>query len=182
MSASSTAREGRILEDLAGVVAPLHVVIEDVRVMPAGKRRLVRVLVDRDLSDLDPSDTTSSVDPLDLDQVAEVTRMVSDRMDEADHMGDQAYTLEVSSPGVDRPLTEPRHYRRNVGRMVTVTGVDESSVTGRLIEAGDDGIRVRVEGPKGQVSEQQMAYDDCARAVVQVEFNRPSTAEDGEDG
>jgi len=183
MSASSPARAGRILEDLTPAVAALDLVVEDVTVMPAGKRRLVRVLVDRDLKDLDASDTTSPVTPLDLDQIADATRVVSERLDTSDAMGEQPYVLEVSSPGTDRPLTEPRHFRRNVGRLLAVRTQAGEQLTGRLVEAGADGIRLEIDGvPAGRT----LTYAECARAQVQVEFNRPDPAadhadDDGED-
>ncbi len=175
MSARPSAREGRIRDDLADVVSSLGLVVEDVSVMPAGKRRVVRVLVDRDLSDLGPDDTTSAVPPLDLDQVAEATRAVSERLDTADHMGDASYVLEVSSPGTDRPLTQPRHFRRNVGRLVTMTTVQGQNLTGRLLSVGADVIRVRVDRGKGATSESEVALRDVTRAHVEIEFNRPDT-------
>ncbi|TWP34385.1 ribosome maturation factor RimP [Leekyejoonella antrihumi] len=186
MSASSNARAGRILEDLTSAVASLDLVVEDVTVMPAGKRRLVRVLVDRDLRGLDDTDTTSQVAPLDLDQVADATRLISDRLDSSDAMGEQAYVLEVSSPGTDRPLTEPRHFRRNVGRLVDVTTDSGEQLAGRIVEADAHGIRLEVTGDKGRTSRRELTYAECARTQVQVEFNRPDQAvdhadEDGED-
>ncbi len=173
MSARPSAREGRIRDDLADVVTTLGLVVEDVSVMPAGKRRLVRVLVDRDLHDLDPDDTTTPVPPLDLDQVAEATRVVSERLDAADHMGDAPYVLEVSSPGTDRTLTQPRHFRRNVGRLVTMTTAQGESLTGRLLSAGADVVRVRIE--QGDPRESDVALADITRAHVEIEFNRPDT-------
>ncbi|HSU74088.1 MAG TPA: ribosome maturation factor RimP, partial [Terrabacter sp.] len=99
----STAQE--IRATLEPVLAPLGLVVEDVSVSPAGKRRLVRVLVDSDISSLDASDTTSRVAPLSLDAVADATRAVGDELDAGDVMGQSPYVLEVSSPGVGRPLT-----------------------------------------------------------------------------
>ena len=74
------------------------------------------------------------------------------------------YVLEVSSPGVDRPLTEPRHWRRNVGRLVTITRREGEPVTGRLTAADDDGVTLDDETP--------YAYADLVRGSVQVEFAR----------
>ncbi len=108
-------------------------------------------------------------DGVDLDAVADVSRAVSEALD-AD-AGDGfagPYVLEVSSPGVDRPLTEPRHWRRAAGRLVTAP-VDGLPITGRVLSADGDGV----------------AFDDrrrdASRAAgvrwvpgkVQVEFNRP---------
>lgn len=178
MSEKQSARTDRISADLAEVLAPLDLLVEDVTVMPAGKRRLVRVLVDRDLpADTDP---TAAVPPLDLDQVADVTRLVSDRLDETDAMGEHAYVLEVSSPGTDRPLTLPRHFRRNVGRLIELSVPDAEPVTGRITRADDAGFTLTVTGKKGATSEHAFSYDDGLHGAVQVEFNRSSdtTGED----
>ncbi|GAB3496205.1 ribosome maturation factor RimP [Flexivirga lutea] len=176
MSEKPSARTERICADLAQVLAPLGLVVEDITVMPAGKRRLVRVLVDRDLPA--PTDPTAVVPSLDLDHVAEATRVVSDRLDETDAMGEQPYVLEVSSPGTDRPLTQPRHFRRNVGRLVEVTVPEQSPVTGRITRADDEGFTLAVGGDrKAPATEQSFSYDDGLRAAVQVEFNRSSDPE-----
>lgn len=175
MSENQSARTERISADLAEVLAPLDLVVEDVSVMPAGKRRLVRVLVDVDIpADGDP---TAAIPPLDLDQVAAATRVVSDRLDETDAMGEQAYVLEVSSPGTDRPLTLPRHFRRNVSRLIELTVSDSPAVTGRIIRADDAGFTLEVTGAKGTTTEQTFSYDDGLRGAVQVEFNRSSDSE-----
>lgn len=178
MSEKQSARAERISADLAEVLAPLDLLVEDVTVMPAGKRRLVRVLVDRNLPD--DADPEAAIPSLDLDQVAEVTRVVSDRLDETDAMGEQAYVLEVSSPGTDRPLTEPRHFRRNVGRLIELTVPEQTPFTGRITRADGDGFTLTVTGAKGATSEHSFSYDDGPRGAVQVEFNRSSdtTGED----
>src|SRR5215469_10062230 len=97
--------------DLARLLEPVIVAsgldLEDVRVSQAGRRRLLRLVVDADGG-------------VGLDQIAEVSREVSARLDASGVMGEVPYTLEVSSPGVDRPLTEPRHWRRAQGRLVSV--------------------------------------------------------------
>ncbi len=92
-------------------------VVEEVSVTPAGRRSVVRIAIDADLSGLPADDETSLVEPLTLDEVAEATRTLSDALDETDALGEAPYVLEVSSPGVGRPLEAPRHYRRNVGRL-----------------------------------------------------------------
>lgn len=175
---SASARTERVFADLAQVLAPLGLVVEDVSVMPAGKRRLVRVLVDRALPE--GADATSVIPPLDLDHVAEVTRAISERLDETDAMGEQAYVLEVSSPGIDHPLTQPRHFRRNVGRLVELTLPEQAPVTGRISRADDAGFTLEVPGAKDTTTEQSFSYDDGPRGAVQVEFNRSSDPE-GED-
>jgi len=120
-----------------------------VSVTSAGRRSVVRVVVDRDGG-------------VDLDGVAEVSRVVADALDDDRVTGDAPFTLEVTSPGVDRPLTQPRHWRRAIGRLVAVDGF-----TGRVIEAGDDGVTFDVDGEP-----RQAAYDDLGAGRVQVEFDR----------
>jgi ribosome maturation factor RimP len=102
-----------------------------------------------------------------LDDIAGLTTRVGRELDDSDVMGDRAYTLEVTSPGVDRPLTEPRHWRRNVGRLVKVTHVDGSVRTGRLTEAEDTEAVLDVDGAAHRI-----ALRDIARARVEIEFNR----------
>ena len=162
------------------VEAPLRdlgLVVEDVAVTPAGKRRLVRIWIDRVLQDT--GDTTSVTPPLTLDEVADATRAVSDALDETGAMGEQPYTLEVGSPGIDRPLTEPRHFRRNVSRLVTLTLVEGDPVTARITAAGDTGVTLEVPATKKEPARSvQVAYAAVSRAVVQVEFSRPADRAD----
>jgi ribosome maturation factor RimP len=87
-------------------------------------------------------------------------------------MGEQAYTLEVTSRGVDRPLTEPRHWRRNHDRLVRVTLVEGGQVTGRVTSSDDTGVVLDVSGASRRVE-----YAAIAKALVQVEFNRRSSEE-----
>lgn len=142
------------------------VVVDGVAVQQAGKRRLVRVFLGRDVSDLDPADTTSPVEPLTLDEVAEATRAVSGALDDGDAMGQAPYTLEVSSAGLDRPLTTPEQFRRNVGRLLTLTTADGQTLTDRLVAA--DGTALTL----AQAPHTPVELDQVTRALVQVEFNR----------
>lgn len=154
-------------------LADLSLVLDDLSITPAGRRRVVRVLVDRDLSFLAPSDTTSRVKPLTLDEVAEATRAVSDALDEGDLMGTQPYTLEVSSPGVDRPLQGHRAFRRNVGRLVAVVLESGDTLTGRITSVSAD--RVGLEVPavkKAPARHHELALGAITSARVQVEFAR----------
>jgi ribosome maturation factor RimP len=165
------------------IEAPLRdlgLLVEDVAVTPAGKRRLVRIWIDRHLDDA--GDTTTATAPLTLDEVADATRAVSDALDETGAMGEQPYTLEVGSPGVDRPLTEPRHFRRNVTRLVTLTPHEGPAVTGRITAAGADTVTVQVPPTKKEPGRSvQVAYADLSRAAVQVEVSRPAGDEDNPD-
>jgi ribosome maturation factor RimP len=154
-NAIAQARE-HLMEVLAPVVAETGYDLEDVTVTSAGRRSLVRVIVDADGG-------------VDLDAVAEVSRVVSDTLD-SDTPGGPAfsgpYVLEVSSPGVDRPLTEPRHWRRAVGRLVQVT-VGEQQLTGRVTAADDSGVTLEVDG-----APREFGWHELGKGKVQIEFNR----------
>ncbi|WP_040157514.1 ribosome maturation factor RimP [Nigerium massiliense] len=133
----------------------------------AGKRTVLRIALDGDGPDgRGPS----------LDDIAAATRAISDALDSSDVMGERPYVLEVSSRGVSRPLTAPKHYRRNVGRLVALTLADEPSVTGRIVAAGDDEVEIDVDGVR-----RTLGYPSITKAVVQVELNRaPDEAEDAD--
>jgi ribosome maturation factor RimP len=145
--------------------------LEDVELRTVGRRVVVRVLVDSDHG-------------VTLDEVAVASRAVSDALDTSDVLGDEPYTLEVSSPGVDRPLTLPRHWHRNVGRLVSVTATDGRESTGRLLSVSDEDSTIVLEmNLKGRISRTTIALADVRKAVVQVEFSRVAEAEldDAED-
>lgn len=154
---TSSSRES-LLRLLDPVVSELGLDLEDVVITPAGKRRLLRVVVDQDGG-------------VELDVVARVSTAVSAALDEDDTMGRSPYVLEVTSPGVDRPLTKPQHWRRNRGRLVQVVLVDGTPVLGRVVDATDTGLHVDVAGTR-----RQLPWDDVERGHVQVEFNRRSEA------
>ncbi|TDC64654.1 ribosome maturation factor RimP [Actinomadura sp. GC306] len=105
--------------------------LEEVDVRPAGRRRLVRVVVDGD-------------DGVGLDDIARLSETASALLDESDAMGASPYVLEVTSPGVDRPLTEPRHWRRAVGRLVVAPLAEGGQIEGRVIAADGDGVEIDV--------------------------------------
>ena len=151
---------------LAGVLTdPLSAVgldLEAVDLTPAGKRRLLRVAVDKDGG-------------VTLDDIADATKEVSRLLDESDVMGEQPYTLEVTSPGTDRPLTLPRHWRRNEGRLVKVTRTDGTTLVGRVGSSDDEGVSLDVDG-----TPQQLGYDNVAKAKVEIEFNRRPDKQDQE--
>ncbi|XVX19087.1 ribosome maturation factor RimP [Actinomycetota bacterium] len=165
--------EDRLVDALEAPLAAASLILDDAAVTPAGKRRLVRVAVDRVVDESAP--TTAPTPPLTLDEIADATRVVSGVLDETDLMGEQPYVLEVTSPGVDRPLRLPRHFRRNVGRLVKLTLADGDKVTGRLASADETGVALDVpaEG-KVPASRRDAAYPEIAKAIVQVEFNRPN--------
>ena len=131
--------------------------VEDVSITKAGRRQLVRVIIDRD-------------GVIDLDLVASVSRQVSEILDRPEYesaLGD-AYVLEVTSPGTDRPLTSEAHWRRAVTRLVIADLVDGTSITAR-ISAVDGGVVV-LQPDKGDPLSVPLA--ELLRGTVQVEFNR----------
>lgn len=149
-----------LLHLLGPVVGDLGLDLEDIVVTPAGKRRLLRVVVDQDGG-------------VELDQVAKVSSAVSAALDSAEAMGAAPYVLEVTSPGIERPLTELRHWRRNRGRLVEIALSNGSTVRARVVAVSDDGLRVEIEG-----ATHALAWSEVASGYVQVEFSRPATAED----
>jgi ribosome maturation factor RimP len=167
--------------EVPGPIGELGLVIEDFSVMAAGKRRLVRVALDRDLAGLEPDDESSVIYPLSLDEVADGARAISAGLDASDALGEAPYVLEVGSAGVDRPLTATRHFRRNVSRLVEISrigGAEGDAVTGRLVAAGPAQVTVVVAATKNEPeTELHIPYADIARAQVQVEFARATTEE-----
>ena len=150
----------RIADALRDPLSALGLDLEAVELTPAGKRRVLRVAVDKDGG-------------VTLDDIAEATRAVSGVLDDADLMGEQAYTLEVTSRGVDRPLTEPRHWRRNHDRLVKVTLRDGTQLTGRV---GDERRRGR-HPRRRRARRADWRTTTVAKALVQIEFNRRRTEE-----
>jgi len=149
----------RIADALRDPLSALGLDLEAVELTPAGKKRVLRVAVDKDGG-------------VTLDDIADATRAVSGHLDGGDLMGVQAYTLEVTSRGVDRPLTEPRHWRRNRTRLVKVSLRDGGQVTGRVTDNDDAGVTLDVSG-----SPERLEYHAVAKALVQIEFNRPTPEE-----
>mgnify|MGYP003374665500 CR=1 FL=1 len=163
----------RVTDVVGPVVTGFGLALDGVDVSAAGKRRLVRVTLDK----VPPVDadgwTTTSTAPLTLDDVAEVSRAVSEALDAADVLGAVPYVLEVSSPGVGRRLREPRHFRRNVGRILEVT-TDSGTLTGRVVRADDVGVELRLDPTTGPAGDPTLPYAAITRAAVQVEFAEPS--------
>jgi ribosome maturation factor RimP len=146
------------------VVAAMGMDLESVRMSVAGKRRLLRVVVDSDHG-------------VSLDDAADVSREVSAVLDASNALGEVPYTLEISSPGVDRPLTEPRHWRRARGRLVRVKVAGEGSVEGRLLAADADGVTLGTVLNGRANGERRFSYADMGAGSVQVEFGRIPDAE-----
>lgn len=165
------ARDTGVQELIEGALHGSGVVLEEVVVTPAGRRRVVKVVIDRALELT--GEVTQTLPSLSLDEIAAATRTVSDALDESDLLGEQPYTLEVTSPGVSRPLTAAPHFRRNVGRLVELSPRDGEPVTGRIVRAGADDLTLQIPSVKKvPARDETFAYAAIDRADVQVEFSR----------
>ncbi|HZA30094.1 MAG TPA: ribosome maturation factor RimP [Propionibacteriaceae bacterium] len=157
-------RDSQIADLLRPLLAEFDLELEAVEVIPAGKRRLLRVVVD--------GDGPNGTGPL-LDDIAEASNALSAALDSADVTGSSPYTLEVSSRGVTRPLVQPRHWRRNLGRLVEVTLNGGEAFTGRVVSTTSDAAVLDVEQ-----AQRTVRFTDVETAFVQVELNRPVGKED----
>ena len=142
------------------IAAALNLDVEDIEIRKTGNRQLVRIILDKDGG-------------IAMDEVAAATRAISDALDEVTELA-APFTLEVTSPGVDRPLTLPRHWRRNIGRLVRIELANSAPVEGRIIAATDAGVTLQI-----KQAQREFALTQISRAIVQVEFNRPSEVADG---
>ena len=161
-------KQGQLPGVLIPILAQFDLELETVEVIPAGKRQVLRVVVD--------GDGPQGTGPL-LDDLAEASKAVSAALDSSDAVGNAAYTLEVTSRGVSRPLERPAHWRRNRGRLVAVTTADGNTLTGRIVSADEKSVQLEVDGASRELSLAQVS-----KALVQVELNRPSTKVDTLDG
>jgi ribosome maturation factor RimP len=154
----------QVIELLDGEFARAGYEIEDVVIDAAARPPRITVVADGD-------------EPLDLDSIASLSRSASELLDRVDDKA-APYVLEVTSPGVDRPLTTEQHYRRARGRKVELTLSDGSQLTGRLGETHGGTVRLVVrEGGKANFSVRELPLDGVAKAVVQVEFSPPNPRE-----
>ena len=140
-----------LTELLDPVIKNSGFVLEEVKVTPAGKRRIVAVIIDGE--DRNPS----------LDEVTVVSRKVSDILDNYSQLGDLPFTLEVTTPGVDRPLTLPRHWSKNVGRLVKITPLEGEPFVSRITAVSADGVALEA---------REMKFSEVKRAQIEIEFNR----------
>jgi ribosome maturation factor RimP len=122
--------------------------LEDVTLVRAGKKSLLTVIVDNEVG-------------LNLDQVTEVSRNISELVEALPEMGSTPFTLEVTSPGIDRPLTLPRHWRKNKGRLIKVTKLSGEVVEGRIGESTETSVLI---------DDADIQYADIKKAIVQIEF------------
>ena len=152
------ALKDQISELVTPAVSDQGFYLEDVHVATPGSHRIVTCIVDGDTS-------------LNLDQVTTVSRVISELLDEAAFMGETPFTLEVTSPGVDRPLTQPRHFAKNIDRLLKIIKLDGSEVTGRILSNTDQDVTLTVTVKK-EIIEQTVSLSEIKRAVVEIEFNR----------
>ena len=144
-----------LTELLTPAVTRAGFVLEEVTVTPVGKRRLVAVVVD--CEDRNPS----------LDEVTVVSKEVSAILDSYTQMGEMPFTLEVTTPGIDRPLTLGRHWKKNIGRLVKITPKTGEKYIGRIASVKDNAVTIEIKGKESEIS-----FAEISRAQIEVEFNR----------
>ena len=122
--------------------------LEELTITSAGKVKILTVIVDSDSH-------------LNLDQITAVTKEISEIVEGLAELGENAFTLEVTSPGIDRPLTKPRHWRKNFDRLVKITMTSGKDIEGRIGEATEATVLV---------GDQKVSFEDIKRAVLEIEF------------
>ena len=142
----------QILQILEPIASNLGLDLEDVEIKSAGKHSIVQVSIDKDGG-------------INLDEVAQISNQISEALDAKEVLGEKPYTLEVGSPGIDRALTLPRHWRRNNGRLVKINFGSNSEI-GRIIESDDEKVSLEVKGKTRSIN-----FDKIDKAFIQVEFN-----------
>lgn len=152
------ALKDQISQHIAPALQQAGYFLEDINIVSPGKHRIVTVIVDGEES-------------LNLDQVTLASKLVSELLDEASFMGETPFTLEVTSPGIDRPLTLPRHFSKNVDRLLKVTKTDGAVVTGRILANTETDVTLSVVEKK-ETKEITFSLGDIRRAQVEIEFNR----------
>ena len=149
-----------LLEEIAVAITPAietaGAFLEEVTLTPAGKRKIMTVIIDGESN-------------LSLDQVTAVTKAISEIVEELRALGDLPFTLEVTSPGVDRPLTKPRHWRKNRGRLIAISLNDGSALKGRIGESSE--IDVEIDSVK-------VLFSEIKKAIVEIEFKSRSHEDD----
>jgi ribosome maturation factor RimP len=141
-------------EDISAAVTPalsaLGFYLEDVTITSAGRRSMLTIIVDGDTH-------------LSLDQVTSATKAISEIVESLQSLGDTPFTLEVTSPGLDRPLTKPRHWRKNIDRLVKVVLLDGKEIKGRIKAASED---------SATVDQSEINFTEIKRASLEVEFKQ----------
>ena len=142
----------QILQILEPIASNMGLDLEDVEIKSAGKHSIVQVSIDKDGG-------------INLDEVAQISNQISEALDAKEVLGEKPYTLEVGSPGIDRALTLPRHWRRNNGRLVKINFGSNSEI-GRIIESDEEKVSLEVKGKTRSIN-----FDKIDKAYIQVEFN-----------
>jgi len=142
----------QILQILEPIASNMGLDLEDVEIKSAGKHSIVQVSIDKDGG-------------INLDEVAQISNQISEALDAKEVLGEKPYTLEVGSPGIDRALTLPRHWRRNNGRLVKINFGSNSEI-GRIIESDEGKVSLEVKGKTRSIN-----FDKIDKAFIQVEFN-----------
>jgi ribosome maturation factor RimP len=141
-------------EEISAAVTPalstLGFYLEDVTITSAGRRSMLTIIVDGDTH-------------LSLDQVTSATKAISEIVESLQSLGDTPFTLEVTSPGLDRPLTKPRHWRKNIDRLVKVVLLDGKEIKGRIKAASED---------SATVGQSEINFTEIKRASLEVEFKQ----------
>jgi len=161
----------QLAELFSALLADLELELDDLKIVRAGKHRMVQVRVD--------GDGPAGRGP-DLDQIADATRLISQALDDNDAMGEAPYTLEVSSRGVSTPLTQPVHFRRNLGRLVRLSRTEGEPILGRIQSVDESAVTLQPEPEPGSkpTKKQTLAepvtvsFEQVSKAVVQIEMNR----------
>ncbi|MEV1048471.1 ribosome maturation factor RimP [Streptomyces sp. NPDC049916] len=162
----STTQSERLRGLLEPLVSARQLDLEEIEVSRAGRRGVLRIIVDSD-------------EGVELDACAELSRAVSEKLDETDAMGEGEYVLEVSSPGADRPLTEHRHYVRATGRLARFQLTAGDELVARVLAVDEDGLDLEVPGVKGRKpTARRLAFEEIAKARVEIEFNRKDKKEE----
>ena len=141
-------------EEIAAAITPtiegLGFYLEDLNITSAGRRSMLTVIVDGDTH-------------LTLDQVTSVTKAIGEIVENIQSLGQTPFTLEVTSPGIDRPLTKPRHWKKNVDRLVKVVLQDTSEVKGRIKDSNKE---------TATIDDKLIKFTDIKRATLEVEFKQ----------
>ncbi|MFE3600069.1 ribosome maturation factor RimP [Streptomyces sp. NPDC059096] len=162
----STTQSERLRGLLEPLVSAKDLDLEEIEVSRAGRRRVLRIVVDSD-------------EGVDLDECAELSRSISEKLDETDEMGEDEYQLEVTSPGAERPLTEQRHYLRAVGRLARIQLHEGGELVARILAVDDGGLDLEVPGVKGRKpTARRVEFAQIAKARVEIEFNRKDKKEE----
>ncbi|MFF3321106.1 ribosome maturation factor RimP [Streptomyces sp. NPDC002889] len=164
----STTQSERLRGLLEPLVSAANLDLEEIEVSRAGRRRMLRIIVDSD-------------EGVELDACAELSRTISEKLDETDAMGEDEYVLEVSSPGADRPLTEHRHYVRATDRLVKLQLQEGGELVARILAVDEEGLDLEVPGVKGRKpTARRVGFPEIAKARVEIEFNRKDKKEEEE--